>query len=966
MAQNIINDMNNGIHNLQQMSSKKNDGSEHHNIPDLGLDYELYFDPNDPADIYHGVWFHNYEKLVDTSLAIDDEDPNYRLFTLKPLFGHYGEEVFDMFFIGTRFYMKNNEKTYTLGGLAEGLGTGSSFRAHNLWLQREKEGNTSANLTGTINHEIMHSISGLTHASHTYVDPATNISYTRIIASIFDINKDDEVINSNNILSYNGCSCAMTEAQFIIYRDSLMNAKNKLFLTRPNACITRTNPITIYSGTTVIWDFYQEIDQNVIIEPTATLIITCDQRTNAKFIVQRGGKLIIEGCSISNLCETDYWRGIDVWGNPSKAHPTGNLEFLHLASDDPGVVLLKAATLIKPVNGVYTGNNDLSWDSEYWGGIVQAISSDFLGHRRGVSFMPYRGNNSSYFYDCSFNSYTGYAGITMWDVRKVLIEDCNFEAQNVLVTTKVNGIVGYDATPQIKNCNFFGLGRAVEAHSTLVNIMSPFLITDECNFHGNKYHHIYSNGILGLEVDKNRFDTVTEGSSISILGNAQFNIKNNIFVDYALKGIELKNTGFREKEIFYNYFKSIRNTSVNSLYMSNINYRLQFKSNCFNNPYNDINNQASNLIDHQGSRTFANNNYFNTSNIGKAEYREGAVRLPRILYFLLEPVYNPHPRSIPHCDLPNPCMTSYSNHINDHTSISASVEPPLCIGGGIIGDFIDPAALDPYPSDQNSLLFNYSHYKDSITIQEIQLSNMNPLSQEWSHLNSDLQLNKYYKAVTQGRIMQNYSSTFNYNELRNFINLENIEDKELVKAGVEITSGNYSLAKTMLNAISNLNDQYSKYNDMAQMHLDCLIDPINNHPTSLDSMMLEYIAADTGWVSGYARTLMRLYFDRIIEVVDSLEDRSGIFFTNSKLIGNLTLINNPVGNSLQINANGFEQNINNSYKIFNNEGKEVCEGKLNLIEKIITINVSKLEPGFYLIVISNSNEIVSRGKFIKA
>ncbi|MCI1267159.1 MAG: T9SS type A sorting domain-containing protein [Saprospiraceae bacterium] len=971
-AQDLVNSMTYKIRHLEPMLSKRIDGSNHPHIADLGLEYELYTDPNDPADIYGGIWFHNYNEY-DTTMPIPDSDPDFLPSKLKTLFSHYGEQVLDIFIIGSRFYNKSGVKIYSIGGETENLGSGSAVRVHNNWVLKEREGYDVSQIYNTISHEIMHLVAGFTHDTHTYTDPITGIKYTREIAESPDINKDDEVINSNNIMSYNGCSCAMTSIQFTGYRNVLTNNKRP-WVVVPNACVTRNNPIVISTGSNVIWDFYQELDQNVEIESGATLRITCDQRTNAKFIVKRGAKLIVDGCTISNFCPTDYWPGIEVWGNPGVSHPTGDLENFQLDPNGPGVVVLKAATLIKPVDGVYTGNKENIWNSEYWGGIVQARSTDFLGHRRGVAFYPYKRDNSSRFDDCAFNSYTGYAGITMWDVHKIRIEDCRFEAQNISNTPKVNGITSIDATPIIIHSEFFGVYHGINAKSTTAQLLSDFTVTEKSWFHGNVKTDFYSDGILGLLIEKSRYDSTYR--NIHFIGNSKYNVENNIFTSYEGRSIESDNTRDRSKLIYYNYFFSNYSTAVRSLYFRLVNYNLQFKSNCFNNPITDVETYANSKMYHQGAVSEANNNYFHVYNFEGAELYDYSFLTPYLQYHILKPELNPAVRAIPHCYKGSirpeqGCVNRYSKHDNILESVSASSAPPYCPsnGGLFTGDFIDPVGPELYPNDINLLIDQYTDYKTELSLYETEIQNYNQGSNEWNILNGEISLSQYHIGMCQDKIIQFYINESNYVAANNFLTSEAVLDEELIRAGLEFRQGNYSISKSIINTLAASNPlKYGTYALISNIHLDFLMNPTVNFPTQSDSIFLEDLAIDTSWVASYARGMLRLYYDREVEIPEVLESNLISTVTPKNFSGSvkLKLLNTLVTNQLEFIDISEPENIKKvDYEIFSSNGTKIQNGTLKLNNDKGYIEIEKLPQGFYLISIKNESQALNNAfKFV--
>src|SRR5690348_10053034 len=83
-----------------------------------------------------------------------------------------------------------------------------------------------------------------------------------------------------------------------------------------------SNPWTISQDET--WDFDIKFYQDVVVDSGVTLTVTCTVHMvdSAKFIVKPGGKLVIDGGTLTN-CGTELpgcdglWEGVQVWGNSS-------------------------------------------------------------------------------------------------------------------------------------------------------------------------------------------------------------------------------------------------------------------------------------------------------------------------------------------------------------------------------------------------------------------------------------------------------------------------------------------------------------------------------------------------------------------------------------------------------------------------------------------------------------------------
>jgi hypothetical protein len=726
-----------------------------------------------------------------------------------------------------------------------------------MWKFAEQDGLGNQIVLGpTINHEVGHVLFDIGHNG----DGVANES---------DINVTDESTDGNNLMTYAGCACAVSVVQFSKIRKSLSKI-NVPFLDQSDLCTFNQTPIVIPENTYVIWDSYRELTQNVIVEPTATLRITCDIKTLGKFVVKRGAKLIVDGASISNLCEENNWRGIEVWGNPGKEHPTGSdpegdLVDYDLESDDPGVVYLSGATLIRPVDGVFTWYEDdvhpdsYLW-SNYWGGIVQALSTEFVNHRRGVAFMSYtKSDNSSKFSDCRFLSTLGYSGITMWNVKNIKITNCTFLAQNSDTLHFTSGITSIDANPKIDHCSFTGNRYGLEARSTFSYVDDPLHVFNGSHFYATQSYynitHIFSSGILGLRVEKSEFNRGAYAASFG--GNTSFNINRNIFNGYRKSAIKLERTGSRIKQLDFNYLTSNFNTMVTGLSVFRDNFTFQFTSNCFNNPINDVKLELIPLFPDQGSISIANNNYFHPFSSNGPELFS---RVTRFDYYI--PTSGANSRATPHCHRlttrPDPNCTTYSIHANVN-ALTTLPDPPNC------EQMAMPDTLDENDYLIDTFAFTYLYnkyefYKDQSSDLQSEIQNLPPNDPDSAGLASDLNLTQFYLKKYQMSLMQNLYAANDTGTLFDFLTNEEVDDHEMLIAGLEINKGNYAAADSILSELAPISADYDKYYTVEKIHLNFLSDPSSNFPTQNDSLDLESIAIDTSWASSYAKALLVLYY----------------------------------------------------------------------------------------------------------
>lgn len=225
------------------------------------------------------------------------------------------------------------------------------------------------------------------------------------------------------------------------------------------------------------WSSLTELNRDITIPNGRTLTITGTLKMpqGSKIQVQKGGKLIVDGGTITSNCDAP-WQGIDVFADD---------QLNQMNSSGQGRVELKNNARIEyAVDGVNligrNQNGDIAWGTS--GGILFAENTTFYNCRRGIAFMAYTNYNSTYttvrrnkgaITNCTFkftdefNDLYGYnaygeqyhpVGISMWGVDRVLVKGCEFI--NEMTTFNTNdvahnkydghGIICVDASPNIQ------------------------------------------------------------------------------------------------------------------------------------------------------------------------------------------------------------------------------------------------------------------------------------------------------------------------------------------------------------------------------------------------------------------------------------------------------------------------------------------------------------------------------------
>lgn len=318
-------------------------------------------------------------------------------------------------------------------------------------------------------------------------------------------------------------------------------------------------PAPLTSSTT--WTTPMKLDYDLIIPTGMTLTIknTVNIGKDRKIIVDRGGKLIIDGGILTNECG-NMWHGIEVAG-------TRTAPQLPLSSQAQGhLVLISGAVIENAYEAISVFRTDLSgnidWNST--GGIISASNSTFRNCVKAVDFLSYRylnQSNSSYFKGCTFEtngllndpSATPYAFVSMFDVKGVKFLGCTFRNATpnlYTVDRRGTGILAMDAgiyldnycTSLVSPCPTSGV-----VHNRFENLAygidvgdaTPFssVKVNDCDFFNNNRGAIFR-GMDFSVITNNRFDV----GQLEIVNAAQY-LPYGLYLEYCT-GYQVEGNSF--------------------------------------------------------------------------------------------------------------------------------------------------------------------------------------------------------------------------------------------------------------------------------------------------------------------------------------------------------------------------------------------------------------------------------------
>ncbi len=301
---------------------------------------------------------------------------------------------------------------------------------------------------------------------------------------------------------------------------------------------------TIQSGSSVVWKSARNLSGSITVQPDATLTIKCRVGLPelAKIEVMQGGKLIVDGGTITSNCGKP-WTGIEVLGTPLASQ---------FDETQQGVVELKNGAVIELAEiGVSLHRRH---PVDLGGGILRADGAAFINNQTAISFWDYNNflpigpqpdfRNLSRVKDCSFtvnddfpeaefNAPYFLAHIGLFEVRGISISGCTFTDTR---TTPINlpgnvlagsGIYSVNAQYSVRGSTFEGMLFGVNANN--ISSLHTFSVR-ESTFRDN-YVGASARGVDAFTVAENDF--FVGGFSRAVSGVNNIQAHSGLFIDYS-------------------------------------------------------------------------------------------------------------------------------------------------------------------------------------------------------------------------------------------------------------------------------------------------------------------------------------------------------------------------------------------------------------------------------------------------
>ena len=353
-----------------------------------------------------------------------------------------------------------------------------------------------------------------------------------------------------------------------------------------------------------IIDYNRKCYQDIVVDSGSTLTITCCVSfvPQARIIVRPGGKLIVDGGTLTSACAGEMWQGIYVEGHRTQ-HQT--------AANQGTVQLLNGATIENARRGIYTGAYGENWHTT--GGIITADSATFRNCAKAVEYLSYAdttypgyiADNKGSFTNCTFtvddnNLFAAdntdfLAHVTMWDVKGVSFTRCRFEDVRTQGHTRKSAISTIDAGFKIKNgcdytlplsnpdcncylttntyCSFSGFGTAINAATS----GNPYVVSIDGARFSNNMAGVKIEGNTHVEVTRCIFDLsnsdVRVVTGLTLDSCTGYLVEENVFTRSANApagtryGIMVRNSGTDANSLYRNTFERMSQ----GIYVAGIN-----------------------------------------------------------------------------------------------------------------------------------------------------------------------------------------------------------------------------------------------------------------------------------------------------------------------------------------------------------------------------------------------------------
>jgi Secretion system C-terminal sorting domain/Right handed beta helix region len=680
------------------------------------------------------------------------------------------------------------------------------------------------------------------------------------------------------------------------------------------------------------WKMNTRVFGDIVVKNGATLIITCQVHLspNGKIVIERGGKLVLDGGLLTGDC-SDKWRGIIVEGDvPGNQLLSGKV----VLKNDAIIEYAKDATSMFP--------SHLNWNNgqqlQFCGGEIEAENSTIRFCNRAVEFMKYgQGGikDKSFFKKVKFENLK--EGVTIWADDGVTFEGCEF--------SKIDkrGILPYDCEVIVKDgCKFNEQPFGVDEITTY-----PIVFASKIGKKGtlpNQFNckkagvNIQSAGnIEPLTIINNIFNNGDKG--IKQNGNGLFDIAHNEF-NGQLTSIEFYEGGTQwnivhENDVVLSYIGS---------HSHKANSGLKYLGNCFTtDKLVDIFISAGDIFPSQGNADVAAGNCFTKIGIPEIDNDDGTGL---IVYF----VKNGTPA--------NSCKKPI-NSTGITLQNSVSEEIPNCGP-----EFIDGGGIETFCGINTNMSIAQLKTGRNAILQSI--ANLGTISNTIQQLQS-----RAYKSCLErvenliGQKMLHPSSTdinAGKEQAISFFSASDMDFMGKISAyGVMVHQRELIRARNYLNSLTTQNQEEINFIGVQNINLDYLDQPFSYQLSVANKNYLYLIGTLDGSLNGYARSLYEILTGERIEVSlpDYVVERNSVAKV-SELLTQVSIFPNPTVNGIcKLQINNLLPDKSCHVTMFNSIGISKLQWKFATNGQY-KLNIDSLKSGIYFLKIMDDEGVQLR------
>jgi hypothetical protein len=349
---------------------------------------------------------------------------------------------------------------------------------------------------------------------------------------------------------------------------------------------TTPKSLNICNNENVLWN--KELanigDVRICSGSTLTITNTVSFVSNAKIIVERGAKLVLNGGILT--CNEGMWQGIEVWGTASAYQNPVDQGWVQIINDGTIENAVCGIRAVKMDNSIPPPGGDDLPNYTYTGGIIQASDAHFINNQTAVQFYNYSHNSVSYFVNSEFKVDENYFGTTepenymvvdnMTGVRVTFCEFLNEKTEEAEYT----GILSQNSTIYVEGDCIAGSPCTAWDNGTFENLEYGIYATastttrhiDVCHTDfENNFRGIYVGGMTSPRITSNKFllnlFAYEEGSGLYLDRSTGYWVEDNIFEKTPGVGgthprgigIVVNESGRNPNQIYLNVFNRVEN-----------------------------------------------------------------------------------------------------------------------------------------------------------------------------------------------------------------------------------------------------------------------------------------------------------------------------------------------------------------------------------------------------------------------